>query len=329
MMRALLVAIVVSSVGGAVRAQTGTESLHDLESCFQAARGADAICANPANEPAQRLECFENARKAQLECMEHVIPGTSAGAAAPATSTGTATSEPVNATVIPEQPVAIAPPAQPTSASPPKVAAGATASDPPAAVADAPAKQPDTDWVVSETTSPVDFSPLITAVTRSMSGANALVISCRGLRTELSLRTSEAWRSPRGGEIQLAYQINDQPVVKLSWAQSQDGKTARFKEDAAGLMRAIPEGARLKISVIDGPDSGRDASFQFAGIDAIRRKIETVCKGTPAAIRTSNKPVAKPIAPKQLVTVGKPATAGRSSSPAPAAPLAAPPPRER
>src|SRR6266850_3616262 len=51
----------------------------------------------------------------------------------------------------------------------------------------------DTAWVVSETTSPVDYSPLITAVIRSTSSVkdapSTLAVRCRGLRTELLLRT--------------------------------------------------------------------------------------------------------------------------------------------
>src|SRR6266850_421380 len=59
----------------------------------------------------------------------------------------------------------------------------------------------DTAWVVSETTSPVDYSPLITAVIRSTSSVkdapSTLTVRCRGLRTELQLRTEGAWRASR------------------------------------------------------------------------------------------------------------------------------------
>ncbi len=92
----------------------------------------------------------------------------------------------------------------------------------------------DTAWVVSETTSPVDYSPLITAVIRSTSSVkdapSTLAVRCRGLRTELLLRTEGAWRAARGSEIQVDdYQINDQPFVRLPWAVSADGKTASYK----------------------------------------------------------------------------------------------------
>ena len=96
----------------------------------------------------------------------------------------------------------------------------------------------DRAWVVSETTSPVDYSPLITAVIHSTSSAkdapNTLAVRCRGPRTELLLRTMGTWRSTHASEIQVDYQIDDQPFVRLQWTVSADGKTASYKDDAVG-----------------------------------------------------------------------------------------------
>ena len=148
----------------------------------------------------------------------------------------------------------------------------------------------DTAWVVSETTSPVDYSPLITAVIHSTSSVrdapNTLAVRCRGLRTELLLRTEGAWRASRASEVQVDHQINDQPFVRLQWTVSADGKTASYKDDAVELLRSLPEGARLKISVFvrqEGP--GQEATFQLTGLDAIRQKIGAACKWAPAADR--------------------------------------------
>src|SRR3974377_2320869 len=76
---------------------------------------------------------------------------------------------------------------------------------------DAPMPQP--DWVVSETTSPVDYSPLVSAVIRSTSGENdgpnSLAIRCRAQRTEASLATNGAWGVPRGNVLQVDYQLDN------------------------------------------------------------------------------------------------------------------------
>jgi hypothetical protein len=103
----------------------------------------------------------------------------------------------------------------------------------------------DTAWVVSGTTSPVDYSPLITAVIHSTSSVkdapNTLAVRCRGLRTELLLRTEGVWRASRAGEVKVDYQIDDQPIVRLQWTVSADGKTASYKDDVVELLRLLPE----------------------------------------------------------------------------------------
>jgi hypothetical protein len=146
-------------------------------------------------------------------------------------------------------------------------------------------------WVVSETTSPVDYSPLVTAVIRSpSSGKDApktLAIRCLGQRTELLVRMDGTWRASPARDVQVAYQINDQPLVRLAWTASADGNTASYKNDPVGFLQSLPEGARLKINVFDGSGRGHEATFQLAGLDAIREKIAAPCKWTPRATKTN------------------------------------------
>ncbi|HEY6765003.1 MAG TPA: type VI secretion system-associated protein TagO [Candidatus Sulfotelmatobacter sp.] len=332
-----------------------------LDTCFEMARTADAICSDPKNGAAERFDCRKKARTAQLECLDHVLPGGSAGSVPPETPPRT---------VSPEMPTVAAPEVPARSASPERpigtVAKGEPASSlktppgivPPetpialsstvrAAVRDtterleicfqearaadvacidpandtvkrvacfqsaraaqveclenisheppagsAQNKPADTAWVVSETTSPVDYSPLITAVIHPTSGVkdapNTLAVGCRGSRTELLLRTEGAWRASRAGEVQIDHQINDQPFVRLQWTVSADGRTASYKDDAVGLLRSLPEGARLKISVFvrqEGP--GQEATFQLTGLDGVRKKIGLACKWPPTADKMS------------------------------------------
>ena len=146
-------------------------------------------------------------------------------------------------------------------------------------------------WVISETTSPVDYSPLITAVIRSSSAdqdaPKTLAIRCLGRRTELVVRTEGAWRASPAGDIQVAHQINDQPLVRQTWTASADGSTANYKKDSVGFLRSLPEGARLKISVLDASGRGHEATFQLAGLDAARDRIAAPCKWPPLATRTN------------------------------------------
>jgi hypothetical protein len=299
-MRATLTAIVLSIVGSGACAQPANEGIKGLESCFQAARLADAICSTAAND--QRLDCFQKARAAQLECLQHVPLGLSAGppAAPEIPTTGTVWPTTPPATVRPEMPRALSP-SMPTGVVSPKSPAGAVPAEMPNSTVSpdkstvavpSDARALDADWVVSETTSPVDYSPAISAVIRSTSvqkdAPNALTIRCRQLRTELMLRTEGTWHISRASEVQVVYQINDQPVVSLQWAASTDGKAAIYKDDAVNLLRSLPEGARLKINVLDGPGPGHDATFQLTGLDAVRKKIAMACKWPPMEDKISS-----------------------------------------
>jgi len=150
----------------------------------------------------------------------------------------------------------------------------------------------DTAWVVSETTSPVDYAPLITAVIHSTSSVkdapNTLAVRCHGPRTELLLRTMGTWRTTHASEVKVDYQINDQPFVRLHWTVSADGKTASYKDDAVELLRSLPEGARLKISMFNGQGHGQEATFQLTGLDGVRKKIGLACKWPSTADKVSS-----------------------------------------
>ena len=282
-----------------------------LDTCFEMARTADAICSDPKNGAAERFDCRKKARTAQLECLDHVLPGGSAGSVPPETPPRTVSPEMPTVTAAPEVPARSASPERPigivakgepasslktppgivqpetptATVSPAEMTTGTTSPSVPARSVDIPS--PDTNWVVSETTSPVDFTPLLTAMTRLPSNMkhapNMLAIRCRGGRTELLVRTGGTWRVSRAREVQIEYQINDQPSVRLAWAASADGKTAIYKDDPVGLLRSLPEAARLKINVLDEPDPSHEATFPLAGLDAVRGKIAAACQWPPVA----------------------------------------------
>jgi hypothetical protein len=355
MMRALLIATVLSAAGGTVCAQPANGGPTGMESCFQSARGTDSICSNPANDAVQRLDCLQKARATLLECLEHVPQEITAGsvhsenaaaaaasekpagaaspelttatvsaskppaalssdkstaaassdkpaaAASPDMSTAAVSSDKPSAAASPDMPMATvssdkpavaASPEVPTAAVSPDKPAAAASPDPPARAVDIVPKPRDPNWIISETTSPVDYAPVMTAAIRlpfSVKHApNTFAIRCRGGRTEVLVRTEGTWRASRTRELQVDYQINDQPLVKLTWTASPDGKTAIYKDDAVGLLQSLPDGARLKINVLDEPGPSHEATFQLTGLDAVREKIAVACKWPPAANKVSS-----------------------------------------
>ena len=144
-------------------------------------------------------------------------------------------------------------------------------------------------WIVSETTSPVDYSPMITATTSSQSVAKdapaIFMIRCRGQRTDVLVSTEGSWRGSRANELQVDLRVNDQPTVRTQWIASSDGRTAIFKDDAVRFLRSLSDGGQIIVSVSDWQGVAHEASFQLTGLDPIRQKIAVACKWTPAAHR--------------------------------------------
>jgi hypothetical protein len=102
------------------------------------------------------------------------------------------------------------------------------------------------------------------------------------------VRTEGTWRASRAREVQVDYQVNDQPFVRLPWTVSADGRTAIYKDDAVGLLQSLPEGARLKINVFDRAVPGHEVTFHLAGLDAIRKKMAVPCDWPAAADKMSS-----------------------------------------
>jgi Type VI secretion system VasI, EvfG, VC_A0118 len=146
-------------------------------------------------------------------------------------------------------------------------------------------------WIVSETLSPIDYSPMITATTSSQPVAKdapaIFIIRCRGQHTDLLLSTEGSWRASRANEVQVDLRVNDQPALRTQWLASPDGRTAIFRDDAVRFLRSLPEGGRITVSVSDWQGVAHEASFQLAGLNAIRQKIAAACKWTPAADRAA------------------------------------------
>ena len=302
--------------GGIVSARSADESVAALESCFQASRVADAICSKLPDDPALRLDCFQKARSAQLECLDHVI--SKMPAATPKTPSEATRSEPPASAALPEgSSEQGSPPAQTgtletpagipsaeKSNSPPKAivgtnppgsteaATGAVQPDISPKTADVPVRPTVTNWVISETTSPVDYSPLVTGLMHSTSkvkdAPSAFVVRCVGERTELLVRTDGTWNATRGHELRVDYQVNDQPAVGLQWILSSDGKTATYKDDPVSFLQSLPDAARLKINVADRASSSHEATFQTDGWDVVRNKIGTACKWARRTDKTSS-----------------------------------------
>jgi hypothetical protein len=141
------------------------------------------------------------------------------------------------------------------------------------------------DWIISETTSPIDYSALVSAVIRPVqqvsNGPVSLIIRCRAKATELALQFPSDLNVAKSGELQLDFQIDDQPSAKQRWTWLIGGKFATYKGDPVPLLQSIPEGARLLIRPSESGDAQQAATFLLIGLDSVRKRVGTACKWAP------------------------------------------------
>jgi hypothetical protein len=148
---------------------------------------------------------------------------------------------------------------------------------------------PEDEWIVSQTTSPIDYSPIATATTSSRSGtsesAMQLSIRCRGGRTELVLAGPGISRGSGGDAI--SYRVNDRPAVQVASAVPAFGPGVAFSGDVVRLLQSLPNSGDLIVLLSPRGGTAQDGAFSLAGIDAVRTKMAAACKW-PLAIATPN-----------------------------------------
>ena len=154
-------------------------------------------------------------------------------------------------------------------------------SDPPAS-----GQSSDVPWIVSETLSPLDYSPQVTATKLARSTVNnapsTLTIGCRAQRIEISVGTAGAWKPSGSDELRVSHRINGQPEVQGRWAALGEGRTAVFRGDAAKFLSSLADGGQLWVRVHDGLGLAHEATFQLGGLEPVRQKIIAVCSSPSA-----------------------------------------------
>jgi hypothetical protein len=136
------------------------------------------------------------------------------------------------------------------------------------------------NWIISETTSPVDYTPIITATTSSHGGSNdhpmQLSIRCRAGRTELVV--SGPAFSRNGKEHAISYRIDDNQPVHLAGTPPSSGTGVAFTGDVIRLLQSLPEQGEFAIRVVSRAGAAQQGHFLLGGLKMARERLATVCK---------------------------------------------------
>jgi hypothetical protein len=146
-------------------------------------------------------------------------------------------------------------------------------------------------WVVSETTSPIDYSPIATATTasRKVTGGSPMQLSirCRGGRTELAL-TGPAIKG-RGDSYFISYRINDGQSVQLGGATAAFGDGVAFKGDVVALLQQLPGDGELAVRLMPLSGSELEGIFSLNGLEMLRTRIGATCKWPHAVAKPADR----------------------------------------
>ena len=141
------------------------------------------------------------------------------------------------------------------------------------------------NWIISQTTSPVDYSPVVVAATMSHDGAAEstmkLSIRCRGGRTELVVAGPGI--SGRGDNYAILYRVNDGQQVKIAAVPPASGAGVAFAGDIIGLLQSLPDAGSLSVHLAPRAGAELDGMFSLGGWEAVRAKLIAACKWTHPA----------------------------------------------
>jgi hypothetical protein len=139
-------------------------------------------------------------------------------------------------------------------------------------------RTPTGNWVISETNSPVDYTPVVVAVARSLAkdepSALELSISCRNGRTNLIL--AGAAIPSRGTDYSVSYRIRDNPI-ELNVKSAAVGPGVAVQGDVVRLLQSFPGVGRMTIRIVFRSGTARETDFLLDGLDVVRIKVAGAC----------------------------------------------------
>jgi hypothetical protein len=135
------------------------------------------------------------------------------------------------------------------------------------------------EWVVSLTTSPLDYSPVAIASAMAKAGPDGtflqLSIQCRSRRTELVLTSPSL--VPQREDYAVSYRINDALPLLVPTGASQSGTGLAIRGDVVQLLTSLPE--RGQIAFRAGLRQGKAVEGRYAlpALKSVVSKLAAPC----------------------------------------------------
>jgi hypothetical protein len=138
---------------------------------------------------------------------------------------------------------------------------------------------PTSNWVISETFSPLDYSPIVLAVTSSRTANETsplqLSLSCRGGRTELVIAGPNIGRPE---DYTVSYRINGGGAMTIAAGKPFFGPGTAFKTDVVRLLQSLPDDGSIAVRLASRAGPTLEGQFSLTGLKIVRDKLASECK---------------------------------------------------
>lgn len=143
------------------------------------------------------------------------------------------------------------------------------------------------NWIISETTSPVNYTPIVIATASSRGGSDGspmqLSIHCRGGRTELVVSGPAV--SGDAAQYTITHRINDGQPVQVAAGSPSFGVGAAFKGDVVQLLLSLPEEGGIAVRLSTRAGATHDGYFSLGGLKIARERVAAACNWPQAVAK--------------------------------------------
>ena len=159
-------------------------------------------------------------------------------------------------------------------------------SPPPAVVPETPVAPPAvSQWTISETTSPLDYSPVAIAratAVESDRGGLQLSIQCRAGRSEIVLTASSSL-ARRPEEYLFTYSVNGSAPLAIPLMAAASGSGLAVKTDPARLLHSLPPAGDVVLRLTHANGPSLEGRYALDQLKAVTLRLTAPCRWPPTA----------------------------------------------
>jgi hypothetical protein len=146
-------------------------------------------------------------------------------------------------------------------------------------------------WIYTESKSPIDDSPQVSAIMQGDTPEIILVLRCQENKTEAAYLPGQFFFST-SGRVDVLMRLNTESPITISMIPGSNNRSL-FIPGAQEFMRLLPDGGKLFFRAKLNSGTQSDATFDLADVSAARDRIADTCHWTTP--KTSRPPPPKPI----------------------------------